>query len=154
MLSRIYGVKNMTQMNPPMKMKQNQRHREQTCGGQWGGVWGREGLDWQIQTVIYSCCCSLAQLCPNLCNLMDCSAPGLPVHHSQSLLKLMSIESMMLLNHLILCSLLLLLTSIFPRVRLFANESALHIRWPKYWSFTFSISFSNEYSGVISFRID
>ena len=73
---------------------------------------------------------------------------------SQSLLKLMSIESVMLPNHLILCRPLLLLTSIFPSIRLFINESALHIRWPKYWSFIFSISFSNEYLGLISFRID
>ena len=71
---------------------------------------------------------------------------------SLSLLKLMSIESMMLSNHLILCHPLLLLPSICPRIRVFSNESALHIRWPKYWSF--SISPSNEYSGFISFRID
>ena len=73
---------------------------------------------------------------------------------SQSLLKLMSIESVMPSNHLILCHLLLLLPSIFPSIRVFSNESALHIRWPKYWSFSFSISPSNEYSGLISFRMD
>ena len=73
---------------------------------------------------------------------------------SQSLLKLMSIESVMPSNHLVLCHPLLLLTSIFPGIRLFSNESALRIRWPKYWSFSFSISPSNEYSGLISFRID
>ena len=72
----------------------------------------------------------------------------------QSLLKLMSIESVMLPNHLILYRLLLLLPSIFPSIRVFFNESALHIRWPKYCSFSFSISPSNEYSGLISFRID
>ena len=72
----------------------------------------------------------------------------------QSLLKLMSIESMMPLNRLILCCPLLLLPSIFPSNRVFPSESALHIRWPKYWSFIFSISPSNEYSGSISFRID
>ena len=71
---------------------------------------------------------------------------------SWSLLKFMSSESVMLSNHLILCHPLLLLPSIFPRIRLFSNESALHVRWPKYWSF--SISPSNEYSGLISFRID
>jgi len=71
-----------------------------------------------------------------------------------SLLKFMSIESVMLSNHLILCNPLLLLHSIFPSIRVFSNESALHIRWPKYWSFHFSISPSNEYSGLISFRID
>ena len=73
---------------------------------------------------------------------------------SQSMLKLMSIESVIPSNHLILCCPLLLLSSIFPSIRVFSNESALHIRWPKYWSFSFSISSSNEYSGLISFRID
>ena len=73
---------------------------------------------------------------------------------SQSLLKLMSIELMILSNHFILCCPLLLLPSNFPSIRVFSNESALHIRWPKYWSFSFSISPSNEYSGLISFRVD
>ena len=73
---------------------------------------------------------------------------------SHSLLKLMSIESIMPSNHLILCRLLLLLPSIFPRLRVFSNETVLHIRWPKYWSFSFSISPSDEYSGLISFRTD
>ena len=73
---------------------------------------------------------------------------------SQSLLKLMSIESVMPSNHFILCHPFLLLLSIFPSIRVFSNESVLHIRWPKYWSFSFSISPSNEYSGLISFRID
>ena len=86
---------------------------------------------------------------------MDCSTPGLPVqHHSQSLLKLMSIESVMPSNHLILCRPLLLPYSNFPSFRVFSNESHLHIRWPNYWSFSFSISPSNEYSGRISFRKD
>ena len=74
--------------------------------------------------------------------------------NSWSLLKLMSIESVMPSNHLILHCPLLLLPSIFPSIRVFSNESVLHIRWPKYWSFRFSISPSNEYSGLISFRID
>ena len=73
---------------------------------------------------------------------------------SWSLLKLMSVESVMSLNHLTFCYLLLLLPSIFPSVRVFSNELALWIRWPKYWSFSFSISPPNEYSGLISFRID
>ena len=73
---------------------------------------------------------------------------------SQSLLKLLFIESIMPSNHLILCCLLLLLPSIFPTIRIFSNESALHSRWPKYWGFSFSISPSNEYSGLISFRTD
>ena len=94
-------------------------------------------------------------VCLNLCDPMDCSMPGHPVHHQlPSLLKLMSIESVMPPNHLILCRPLLLLPSIFPSIRFFSNESALHIRWPKYWSFSISISFSNEYSGLISFRKD
>ena len=78
----------------------------------------------------------------------------LSVTNSQSLLKLMSIESVMPSSHLILCCPLLLLPSIFPSIRVFSNESVLHIRWPKCWSFSFSISPSNEYSGLISFRID
>ena len=79
---------------------------------------------------------------------------SLSITNSQSLLKLMSIESVMLTNHLILCHLLLLLPSIFLTIRVFSNESALHIRWPKYWSFSFSISLSNEYSGLIFFRME
>ena len=74
--------------------------------------------------------------------------------NSQSLLKLMSIQSVMPSNHLILCHPLLILPSVFPSVRVFSSELVLHIRWPKYWSFSFSISPSNEYSGMISFRID
>ena len=74
--------------------------------------------------------------------------------NSQSLLKLMSFESVMPSNYLILCHPLLLLPSIFPRIRVFCNGSVLHIRWPKYWNFSFSISPSNKYSGLISFRID
>ena len=73
---------------------------------------------------------------------------------SQNLLKFMSIDSVMLSNHLILCHPLLLLPSVFPSNRVFSNESALHIRWPNYWSFSFSINPSNEYSGLISFKID
>ena len=74
--------------------------------------------------------------------------------NSWSLLKLMSIESVMPSNHLILCCLFLSLSSILPSIRVFSNESVLHIRWPNYWSFSFSISPSNEYSGLISFRMD
>ena len=83
---------------------------------------------------------------------MDCSKPGLSITNSQSLLKL--IESVMLSNHLILCRPRLLPPSIFPSIRVFSDESVLHIRWPKDWSFSFSISPFNEYSGLISFRID
>ena len=79
---------------------------------------------------------------------------SLSITNSQSLLKLMSIESVMPYIHLILCHPFLFLPSIFPSLVMFSKESALHIRWPKYWSFSFSISLSNEYSGLISFRTD
>ena len=79
---------------------------------------------------------------------------SLSITNSQSLLKLISFESVMPSNHFILCRPLLLLPSIFPSIRVFSNESALRIRWPKYWSFSLSISPSNEYSGLISFRMD
>ena len=78
---------------------------------------------------------------------------SLSITNSRSLLKLMSMESVMPSNHLILCH-PLLLPSIFPNIRVFSNESVVHIRWPKYWSFSFSISPSNEYSGLFSFRMD
>ena len=98
---------------------------------------------------------SVAQWCPTLCNPMDCSMPGLLVHHQlPKFAQTMSIDSVMPSNHLILCHPLLLLPSIFPSIRVFSNESVLHVRWPKYWSFSFSISPSNECSGLISFRID
>ena len=85
---------------------------------------------------------------------MDCSTPGFPVlHYLSDFAQLMSIDSVMPSNHLILCRPLLLLSSIFPSIRVFSNESALCIRWPKYWSFSFSICLSNEYSGLICFRI-
>ena len=86
---------------------------------------------------------------------MDCSTPAsLSITNSQNLLKLMSIESVMPSNHLIFCHLFLLPPSIFPSIRVFSNESVLHIRWLNYWSFSFSISPSNEYSGLICFRMD
>ena len=93
---------------------------------------------------------SIAQLCLTFCDLMDCSTPGFPVHNQLlALLKLMSIKSVMPSNHLILCRLLLLLPSIFPSIKVFSNESVFCIRWPKYWSFSFSISPSNGYSGLM-----
>ena len=106
---------------------------------------------------LYYILSSVTQLCPTLCYPMDCSTPGFPVHHQlldDHILKLMSITSVMPSNHLILCYSPLLCPSIFPSIRVFSNESVLHIRWPKYWSFSFSISPSNEYSGLISFRMD
>ena len=97
---------------------------------------------------------SVAQLCPILCDPMDCSTPGLPITNSRSLLKLAPIKSVIPSNHLTLCRPLLLLPSIFPSIRVVSNELVLGIRWPKYWSFSFSIIPSNEYSGLISFGMD
>ena len=98
---------------------------------------------------------SVAQSCPTLCDTMGTACQtSLSITNSQSLLKLMSVESVMPSNHLILCCPRLLLPSILPSIRVFSNESVLHIKCPKYWSFSFSISPSSEYSGLISFRID
>ena len=99
----------------------------------------------QFSSVQFS---SFAQSCPTLCDLMNRSTPGLPVHHhSLSSLRLTSIESVMPSSHLILCRPLLLLPSIFPSITVFSNESSLRIRWPKYWTFSFNISPSNEQLG-------
>ena len=98
---------------------------------------------------------SVTQSYPTLCNPMDCSTPGLPVHHQLPEFTQTHVhESVMPSNHLNLCHPLLLLPSVFLSIRVFSNESALRIRWPKYWSFSFSISPSNKYSGLISFRKD
>ena len=99
-----------------------------------------------VRVCIYSCL--------TFCNPMEGSMPGSPGSNSWTLLKLMFSESVMTSNHLILCNPRLLPPSIFPSIRVFSNESALHIRWPKYCSFSFSISPSNEYSGLISFRME
>ena len=97
---------------------------------------------------------SVTQSCPTLCDPMNCSTPGLPVQNQlPESTQTHVIESVMPSNHLILCPPLLLLPSIFPSIRVFSNESVLRIRWPKYWSFSFSISPSNEYSGLISFKM-
>ena len=96
------------------------------------------------------------QSCLTLCDPMDCSQASLSITNSQSLLwdEPKSIESVIPSNHLILCHPLLLLPSIFPSIRVFSNESVFHITWPTYWNFSFSISLSNEYLGLISFKID
>ena len=97
---------------------------------------------------------SVSQSCPTLCNPMNRSTPGLPVHHQlPEFTQLMSIESAMPFSHLILCRPLLLLPPIPPSIRVFSNESTLHMRWPKYWSFSLSISTSKEIPGLISFRM-
>ena len=103
--------------------------------------------------------CSVTQFCSTLCDSLwppwtAARQASLSFTIFQSLLKVMSIELVMPSNHLILCCPFLLLLSIFPSIKVFSNALALHIRWPKYWSFSFSISPSNEYSGLISFRID
>ena len=98
---------------------------------------------------------SVTQSCLTLCDPMRCSTPGLPVQHQLlQPTQLMPIESVMPSNYLILCHPLLLPSSIFASIRVFSNELVLHIRWPKYWIFSFSTSPSKEYSGFISFRID
>ena len=100
-------------------------------------------------------CCSVVKSCLTLCDPMDWNTSGLPVLTiSRSLSKFMSIESVMPSNHLILSCPLLLLPSILPSIRVFSSELALRIKWPKYWSFSFDNSLSNEYSGLISFRTD
>ena len=95
--------------------------------------------------------CSAAKSCLTLCSSIDCSTQSFTI--SRSLLKFMSMESVMPSSHLIVCGPCFLLPSIFPSIRVFSNESALHIRQPKYWSFSFSISLSNEYSGLILFGL-
>ena len=119
------------------------------------------GSSWIRDRTCVSCICSVQSVQFSCSVMSDSLRPhGLqharpPVrHHSQSLLKLMSIGSVMPSNHLLLCRPLLLPPSIFPSIRVFSNESVLHIRWPKYWSFSLSISPSNGHSGLISFRMD
>ena len=98
---------------------------------------------------------SVAQSCLTLCNPMNCSTPGLPVHHQlPEFTQLTSIESVMPSSHLILSRSLLLLSPILPSIRVFSNESTLRMRWPKDWSFSFSIIPSKEHPGPISFRMD
>ena len=100
-------------------------------------------------------CCSDDQSCPTLCDPVDCSTPGIPVHHHFPELAQTHVHWVVTPpNHLVLYHPLLLLPPIFPSFRLLSNESVLHTKWPKYWSFSFSISPSNEYSGLISFKID
>ena len=110
------------------------------------------------------CFCSGAQSCPALCDPMDCNTPGFPVLHQLPKLAHTHVHEvsdaiqpshlLLLFNHLIFCCPLLLLPSIFPSIRIFSNESVLRIRWPKYWSFNFNISPSNEHPRLISFRMD
>ena len=120
-------------------------------------IYPRTGLCSQIPSDLPNLpwCYSVTKLCPTLCDPWTAAhQASMSFTISQSMLKLMFIESVMPSNHLILCHPLLLPPSIFPSIRVFSNESVLPIRWPKYWSFHFSISPSNEYSGLISFRMD
>ena len=120
----------------------------------WNKGKERPNIHWIF--FLYSDLCSVksvAQLCLTLWDPMDCSMPGFPVHHQlPEPTQIMSIESVMPFNHSVLCD-LLLLPSIFPSIRVF-YEAVLHIRWPKFWNFSFSISPSNEYPELISFMID
>ena len=108
----------------------------------------------QHSSVQFSSVQSLSRVRLSVTSWTAARQASLSITNSWSLFKLMSIESVMPSNHLILCRPLLLLSLLFPSIKVFSNESALHIRWPKYWSFSFSISPSNEYSGLVSFRID
>ena len=120
----------------------------------YGDFLGDKGRDFSVYSIpciinlgLFSCC-PVVSVCTAVCQA------SLSLTISQSLPKFMSFESVMLSNHLILCHPLLLLPSIFPRIRVCSDESVLHIKWPIYWSFSFSISPSNEYSGLVSFRMD
>ena len=123
----------------------------QMCGLSWaaavGHRYGTDNHSYQFSLV--------AQSCLTICNPMDCSTLALPVHHQLSELTQTHVHRVSEpSNHLILCCPFLLLPSIFPRIRVFSDESVLHIRWPRYWSFSFNISPSNVHSGLISFRMD
>ena len=120
-----------------------------------GGKHGKEIKTKNLIISICCCCCLVTQSCPTLATPWTAaSQASLSITNSQILLQLMSIESVMPSNHLILCRPLLLPPSIFPSIRIFSSESVHCIRWPKCWSFSFSINPSNEYSGLISFRMD
>ena len=110
-----------------------------------------------IQSLLQVFCCyySVAQSCLTLYDPMDCSTPGFRVlHYLQEFVQTQVHESLMPTNHLILCRLLLFLPTIFPRIKVFSSDLTLCNRWPKYWNFSVSTSPSNQYSGLISFRID
>ena len=120
-----------------------------TIGPVFGMWWFRIERLFGVTILVLFCCSSVAQLFSTLCETMDITFTIF-----WTLLKLMSIELVMPSNHFILCHPLWLLPSVFPSIRVFSNEWALPIRWPKYWSFSFSISPFNEYSGLISFKMD
>ena len=154
----------------PNTLKLYRRHCPNNCpyiiyiilSGKFNYMWIHSWtiiLAWGLPTFLpliatWWLCLLFTQLCVNLCDPMDYRMPSLSFTISQSLLRFMSIESVIQPNNLILCCPLLLLPSIILSIRVFSNVSALHIRWPKYWSFNFNISPSNVYSGLISFRTD
>ena len=117
----------------------------------WSSEWQGNWATW----FRLCCCCSVTKLCLTLYDPMNCSMPGSPSFTiSWSLLQVIPIESVMPSNHLILCCPLLFLPSIFPSIRIFSSESALHLRWLEDWSFSFNISPSNGHLGLISFQVD
>ena len=118
-------------------------------------LWPGCGLFWSPYAFFFAHCCSVAKSCPTLCNPINCSTPSFSVlHQLLDFAQTHVIESVMPSNHLILCHALLLLTHIFPSIRIISSESVLPLRWQKYWSFSFSITPSNEYSRLILFTID
>ena len=134
---------------------------DRKCKVTWQTVWilmqSTPGSIWRYQMGIWKYSVqfsSVSQSCLFATAWTAACQASLSITSSQSLLRLMSIESVMPFNHLILCRPLLLPPSIFPSIRVFSKESVLHIRWPKDWSFSFSISLSNEYSGLLSFKMD
>ena len=142
-------------MNLPAGQQWRHRHREQIYGHGWGKerVGRIERIAWKhmhFSSVQFSHSVMSDSVTP----WTAAHQASLSITNSRSLLKLMSVESVMRSNHLILCRPLLLLPSIFPSIRVFSSQSVLPIRWPKYWSFSFNISPFNEYSGLISFRMD
>ena len=129
-----------------------QPHDSSPPGSSVRGIFQARVLEWVA--ISFSKFSSFTQLCPTLCDPMNRRTPGLPVHHQlPESLKLMSIKSLIPSSHLILCHPLLLLPPIPPSIRVSSNESTLRMRWPKYWSFSFSISPSKEIPGLISFRM-
>ena len=135
-------------MKPPQQVKITRWERKRCCKGHWENTQYPE-LPMQVHSVQ-----SLSRVRPFVTPWTAAHQASPSITNSRSLLRLMSIQSVMPSNHLILCRPLLLLPSIFPSIRVFPTESALYIRWPRYWSFSFSISPSKEYSGLISFRMD
>ena len=150
--SRIFPTQ---ETNPGLPHCMQTLYRLHHQGTPWH-IEGAQQMSSEQINLLQVCCLSVAKLCPTLCNIMDCSMPGLsvPSPSSRVCTSSMSIESVMPSNHLILCCPLLLLPSVFPSIRVFSNESVLYIRWSKYWSFSFNISPTNVLPGLISFRME